>query len=154
MSFSNLDPASRQKVIRALSQVDPATAVRLAAVSKSMQQNSGPSRSQLDALKRVVRRKVARMRHIETAGGSSRLINDNLWRAGQEAARRGKMTPANRQDAIKRHLMFRAVPRAYTQYLAAQVGNKNAAWNRFVRVYIKSGGKPNINRKEAWRLYA
>jgi hypothetical protein len=154
MSFSNIDPASRQQVFRALLRVDPATAVRLAAVSKSMQQNSGPLRAQLDALKRVVRRKVARMRHIETVGGRSRLINQSLWNARQTAAQRGQMSPESRRASIKKHLRISVATRAYRRFESAKVGNRNAAWNRFVQIYVSSGGKPNITRNEAFRLYA
>lgn len=149
MSFSNLDPASRQQVIRALSRVDPATAVRLATVSRAMQNNSSQVQSQLDALKRVVRRKVARMRHFTPTGR----LNENLWENRITAIRRGQMSPARRRAAIKRHLVMVSVPRAYTDYLTASRGNKNAAWNRFVRIYVKSGGRANITREQARNRY-
>lgn len=44
----------------------------------------------------------------------------------------------------------RAACNAYNRYSKAST---NAAWNQFVRVYVKAGGDPTITRKNASNFY-
>ena len=52
--------------------------------------------------------------------------------------------------AMKLRRLRQAASRAYLNYQRAGTNN---AWNRFVRIHIKSGGQPNINRATARRMY-
>jgi hypothetical protein len=136
--MNNLDPASKKHLIETLTRVDPRSAVRLLSVLPS--KNKKQVLSRIDTLKRVVRRRVSRMRHGPR-------INENLLKEKFEAYRRGRMTPEARRTAINKHVK-RMVPLAYYQYQIAQPGNRNAMWNRFVRIHLKSGGQP-ITKNQA-----
>lgn len=129
-------------MVRAMS---PKTLVRYAATSKNAWNATNVERRRIDALKRVLRRRIARKRHFDVLGRMRRLklpLFDNRAAAIQRLA----MSPGTVQR-VKIARARREAARAYGRYV--QTGN----WNQFMRVHIKSGGKPNINRLEARRMY-
>jgi hypothetical protein len=129
-------------MVRAMS---PKTLLRYAATSKSAWNATNIERRRIDALKRVVRRRQARKRHFD-AFGPLRRLKLPLFENKATAIRRLSMSPGTIRD-VKRRRAIREARRAYGTYL------QNGNWNHFVRVHIKSGGKPNISRKEAFRMY-
>lgn len=129
-------------MVRAMS---PKTLLRYAATSKSVWNATNVERRRIDALKRVVRRRVARMRHFDVLGPLRRLKLP-LFENRNAAIQRLTMSPGNVQ-AVKRERVRREARRAYGTYV------RNGNWNQFVRVHMKSGGKPNISRLEARRMY-
>lgn len=140
--MNSLDPASRVHLLQTLARVDPRSLSRFATTSRSALQNTQQISSRINALRRVVRRKIARKR-------MGRRLSSPLFRAKQEAVRRSRMTAEQRRHAIRRHIV-RESDRAFIQYFN---NPSNATWNRFVRVYVKSGGRPNITRNQARALH-
>lgn len=144
-NFFNLDPASRARFIQIMARIDPATAARLAAVKSESEQ----TRSQLNVLKRLVRRRVARLRHFSPSG---RLVSP-LSQVRMRAVRRAHMSPASVSATKFRSRRF-AANVAYMKYQTSAVGNRNRLWNIFTRVHAKSGRVPrNITRNVAHKMY-
>ncbi len=136
--------------------MDPKTLVRFAATSRNARAMSSPERKQVNLIKRIVRRRQAIKKHFEnrrpataTRRGSKGRLTGNLFNAKLAAHERSRMTP---EAVLRSKLRERRLQagRAYWKY----AGNRtNDSWNRFVRVHVKSGGLPNINRATARRMY-
>jgi len=125
--------------------MSPKTLVRYAATSKNAWNATNVERRRIDTLKRVLRRRIARKKHFD-AFGPLRRLKLPLFENRAAAVQRLTMSPGTVQR-VKIARARREAGRAYGTYV--QTGN----WNQFVRVLIKSGGKPNINRLEARRMY-
>ena len=132
-------------MVRAMS---PKTLLRYAATSKNAWNATNVERRRIDALKRVLRRRVARTRHFD-AFGPMRRLKLPLFQNRAAAVQRLSMSPGTVQR-VKIARARREAGRAYGTY---ERNGTNNAWNQFVRVHIKSGGKPNISRLEARRMY-
>jgi hypothetical protein len=130
-------------MIRAMS---PKTLVRYAATSKNAWNATSVERKRIGALKRVVRRLQARKKHIEYLGPRSRLSSP-LFGNREEAIRRLSMSPGTLR-AVKKSRTKREARFAYGRYVRG-----NGTWNQFVSVHVKAGGRGNINRLEARRMY-
>ena len=124
--------------------MDPKTLARFAATSRNARTMSSPKQKEYALIKRLVRRRAAIRAHISPAGR----ISSPLYANRMEAVRRAQRPNAAR--AMKLRRLRQAATRAHLNY--QQVGT-NDSWNRFVRIHIKSGGRPNINRAAARRMY-
>lgn len=125
--------------------MSPKTLVRYAATSKNAWNATNVERRRIDTLKRLLRRRVARKRHFDVLGPLRRLKLP-LFQNRAAAVQRLSMSPGTVQ-AVKKSRARREAARAYGRYL------QNGSWNQFVRVHVKSGGRPNITRLEARRMY-
>lgn len=128
--------------------MDPRTLARFAATSRNARTMSSPRRHEFDIIKRLVRRRQAIIKHTRspTMGRRTR-ISSPLYENRMEAIRRVRQPRDAR--AMKLNRLRQAAIRAYFNY---QQAGTNAAWNRFVRIHIKSGGQANINREGARQL--
>ena len=125
--------------------MDPTTLVRYAATSTSTMRQTSPERRRINILKRLVRRRKAVSTHM---GGSHPRLSATLHANRMNAIRRAQR-PNIAQASKLRRLRLQA-GRAHWQY---QLAGTNNTWNKFVRIHIKSGGQPNINRRTAARIY-
>lgn len=136
----------------AMQRMDPTTLARFAATSRLSREMSAPALRGFGLIKRLIRRRKAIKKHFEhrrpataTRAGQTGRLRQELFDAKMIA----HMAPAARRQAKMRALRLQA-GRAHFQY---QMTGTNNAWNRFVRIHIKSGGRPNINRASARRMY-
>ena len=119
--------------------LSPKSLVRYAATSKNAYQSTAIERSRIAALKRVLRRRIARMRHFENG-----VLRTSLHEARTTAVARASMTPAERRArrvSAVRNAFWRVNP------------NNPAQWRRFVQLHVASGGSPNITVRNAIRMY-
>jgi hypothetical protein len=126
--------------------MDPKTLARFAATSRNARTMSSPKQKEYALIKRLVRRRAAIVKHARSP--TTGRLSTPLYANRMEAIRR-----AQRPDAARRMKLTRlrqAATRAHGNY---QQAGTNNAWNRFVRIHIKSGGQPNINRATARRMY-
>jgi hypothetical protein len=117
---------------------------------------SSPKQKEYALIKRIVSRRQAIKKHFEnrrpaTAAGSGfkGRLTQYLVNAKMAAHARSQMTP---EAVLRSKLRERRLQagRAYWKYISNRT---NDSWNRFVRVHVKSGGLPNINRAAARRMY-
>jgi hypothetical protein len=125
--------------------LDPRTLARFAAASRNARAMTSPNRKKYELVRRLVRRRAAIIRHTSPTMGR---LASPLYENRMEAIRRAQRPTAAR--AMKLRRLRQAATRAHLNY---QRTGTNAAWNRFARVHIKSGGLPNINRVTARRMY-
>lgn len=147
--MNNLDPASRQRLISLLAIKNPASVYRLSATSRSLKNNTAEKRRQLNALKSVVRRKAAYVRHFKsvTPGGQKRLSSP-LFEARRGATVIAKSLPVVRKASHRARRVF-AARKAYADY---QHGR--GTWNRFVRINAKIGlGNSPMTKEKARKMY-
>jgi len=132
--------------------MDPRTLARFAATSRNARAMASPRQKEFALIRRLVRRRAAIVKHARspTTGRRTR-ISSPLYANRMEAIRRAQRPNAAR--AMKLRRIRQAAARAYLNYQQAGTNNANNAWNRFVRIHIKSGGQPNINRAAARRMY-
>ena len=152
--MNNLDPLSRRTIIASLARLQPAAVVRLGTTSRAMQANTANKKRQLDALKRLVRRRVARIRHFESPRQPGRprgRLRSPLHEAKIRAAAFRYMSELTRR-AAKRHDMYMSAARAYFNY---ERSGTQANWNRFVRIHAKRPGwfNTSITRQQARNMY-
>lgn len=119
--------------------MDPKTFIRYASTSKDILRYYEPNIKRIGTLKRLVRRRQAIKKHA----------NSPLYENRMEAIARSKRSPSYTARSKLRRLK-QSASRAFLNY---QQNGTNAAWNRFVRIHIKAGGRPNINRVAARRMY-
>lgn len=151
--MNNLDPLARQKIIVSLARLQPASVVRLSMTSRAMRNETENKRKQLNALKRLVRRRVARMRHFESPihpGGHRGRLSSPLYHARLIAHAYARMTPTRISGQKIRRLLHGA-KKAYIDYTRHTT---NAMWGRFVRIHAKRPGHTAaITRQQARNMY-
>jgi hypothetical protein len=129
--------------------MDPTTAARFAATSRRSHEMSSQRRSDFDLVRRLVRRRKAIIQHTRSPTTRRRTrLSTPLYENRMEAIRRAQRPQLAQGMKIRR--LRQAAHRAHANY---QQTPTNAAWNRFVRIHIKTGGRPNINRENARRVY-
>lgn len=149
--MNNLDPLTRQRVIAALARVQPTSVYQLGTVSRSMRNETANKQRQLTALKHLVRRKVARIRHFESpiqVGGQRTRLRSALFNAKRTAFGIARLNPMLKKVSRRARRVF-AARKAYEDY------QKNAGnWNRFVRINAKIGlGNGLMTKEKARRMY-
>ena len=151
--MNNLDPLSRRTIIASLARLQPAAVVRLGTTSRAMQANTANKKRQLDALKRLVRRRVARIRHFESPRQPGRprgRVRSPLYEARMRAHGLSFYTPRRLAAYKIRQAQWRATL-AYKNY---EDYRTNAMWNRFVRIHTKRPGfNTTITRQQARNMY-
>jgi hypothetical protein len=148
-----MNPNNSHTVSRlAMQRMDPTTLARFAATSRQSREMSAPGMRGFALIKRLIRRRKAIKKHFEhrrpataTRAGQTGRLRQELFNAKMIA----HMAPTARRQAKMRALRLQA-GRAHFQY---QMTGTNNAWNRFVRIHIKSGGRPNVTRALASRMY-
>lgn len=135
-------------VVRTLS---PKSLIRYASTSRNAYESTALERKRIAALKRVLRRRVARERHFDTPPfyGAHRMLRPELQQARNNAAARAGMTPEQRRRNIQR-MRVRAAHDAFWQAMST---DNRASWNRFVRLHVKAGGNPAVTRHNAISRY-
>lgn len=128
--------------------LSPKSLVRYAATSRRAYESTAIERSRIAALKRVLRRRIARMRHFEPPHGSPRFLTRNLQEAHAIAIARAGMSPGLR----KRNAQMRRIQAVRIAFGRLHPGT-NAQWRRFVQMHVNIGGSPSITFKNAVRLY-
>lgn len=136
--------------------MDPRTLARVAATSRNARAMASPRQKEFALIRRLVRRRAAIKKHFEnrrpataTRGGRKGRLTGNLFNAKLAAHERSQMTPAAVLRSKLRERRLQA-GRAYWKYISNRT---NDSWNRFVRIHVKTGGLPNINRAAARRMY-
>ena len=136
--------------------MDPTTLARFAATSRRSHSMTSPERKGVALIKRLVRRRKAIKKHFEhrrpataTQRGFRGRLTNEMFQAKTALYTRELMSPAAKTQTKLRAIRWQA-GKAYWNYREA---GTNDAWNRFVRIHIKSGGRPNINRLTARRMY-
>ena len=151
--MNNLDPLSRQKIIATLARLQPAAVVRLSATSRAMRNETANKKRQIDALKRLVRRRRAIKLHFETPT--------------QPGGPRGRLRSPLHMDRLRARAMTFYTPRRLAARRTKMVGwratlayknynehRTNAMWNRFVRIHAKRPGyNATITRQQARNMY-
>lgn len=108
---------------------------------------------------RAIRRRKAIIKHFEhrrpetaTQQGFRGRLKRSLFEAKKTARSRLTMTPKTRLQSMRHALRLQA-GRAFFNYQQAARNKEQAAWNRFMRIHVKAGGKPNITRRNARNMY-
>jgi hypothetical protein len=136
--------------------MDAATLARFAATSRNARAMASPKQKEYALIKRLVRRRQAIKKHFEnrrpataTRPAFKGRLTQYLFNAKMAAHARSQMTP---EAVLRSKLRERRLQagRAYWKYISNRT---NDSWNRFMRVHIKSGGRANINRATARRMY-
>ena len=143
--MNNLQPELLYEVARALARQSPATVYRLSLVNKKTKQAVAPTIRSLNALKRLIRRRVAIMRHFNQYGR----LGNALYREKAKAVARSHMTPNQKRRSQQRNRAI-AASVAYARY---QNSGTEVAWNRFVRAHIAAGRNRTITRAIARNTY-
>lgn len=150
--MNNLDPLARSQIIASLARVQPSAVIRLSTVSRAMR-NETANKKQLNALKRLVRRRVARMHHFESPrqpGGPRGRLRSPLHLNRMRAHGMRFYTPRRLAARRTRMVQWRAslAYRNYNHY------KTRAMWNRFVRIHAKRPGyNTTITQQQARNMY-
>jgi hypothetical protein len=134
-------------VVKALS---PKSIIRYGATSRSAYNSLALERGRIAALKRILRRRVARMKHFNTPPipGARRFLRPSLQHARTVAITRAGMSPSMRRRAI----LIARTQAARNAFWKTSPKNQES-WNRFIRIHVKSGGSPSITLRRAVRMY-
>jgi hypothetical protein len=133
--------------------MDPRTLARFASASRQTSNLASQRLARVAVLKRLIRRRRAIKQHLRNESGRRKRLPNSLFRAKRNAfereqyyARHGRPNIGTRR---KIGLLTQAAAHAYWKYFTTR---QNANWNRFTRIYAKTG-RPPVNRAGARALY-
>ena len=132
--------------------MDPRTLARFSTASQRSRNLASQRLGQVEVLKRLIRRRRAIKQHLRNESGHRTRLPNSLFRAKRNAVERANLARRGRPNLGTRRkmkLLTQAASQAYWKYFQSK---QNANWNRFTRIYAKTG-RPPVNRAGARALY-